>query len=112
MKKNYWIDKGNGVPAYGAYFQSRLIATELAIDVNGMVRTGPDLATYQSLMELTGYLRDYLPEWREGQVYFNAINAIAPDIANIIRGESNADPFYNDDNIENAVKVYIREARH
>jgi hypothetical protein len=35
--------------------------------------------------------------WRKGQAMFNALYALEPDLANIIRGQYGVDPFYRDD---------------
>lgn len=109
MKKNYWIDLGEGHPAHGKYFENYDVASELADDVGGLIRTGPDIATFVALSNKAHYYQRTYPSWRWGRCWFNAICAIAPDIAEIIRGDPKADPFHIDDNIDAAVKVYLRE---
>lgn len=47
------------------------------------------------------YQRDVLVNstWRQGQLYFNALYDVDPELANEVRGTT-IDPFYLDDRIE------------
>ena len=38
------------------------------------------------------------PNWRKGQLYFNCLYSMDPELANELRG-SDKDPFYRDDRI-------------
>lgn len=37
------------------------------------------------------------PEWRAGQVYYNALFEVRPDLANLVDDRHDLDPFYRDD---------------
>jgi hypothetical protein len=39
-----------------------------------------------------------MPHWRMGQTYFNVLNDVRPDIAELVRGGKD-DPYYDDINI-------------
>lgn len=40
----------------------------------------------------------HYPNWRKGQLYFNCLHNMDPELANELRG-SDKDPFYRDDRI-------------
>lgn len=39
-------------------------------------------------------------EWRKGQIAFNFVDMVRPDIANSVRGDHKLDPFHRDENLD------------
>lgn len=53
----------------------------------------PTLA--ELVTNLAARLREQHPDWREGQLHFNALRRVAPDVAGHVTA-TDADPFYLD----------------
>mgnify|MGYP000932282889 FL=1 len=63
------------------------------------MRRVKDVASFWKRVQ--GYQQDALVNgtWRQGQLYFNALYDVDPELANEVRGTT-IDPFYRDDKIE------------
>lgn len=109
LKRNYWLDKGDDKgPMYAAYFQSYPVAEALAVEVGAEVRTGPDLVSFNQLIMKALNIQDLYPAWSYGQCMYNALDRLAPDIANRV-WHTEADPTLDDTRINAMVQRFFKE---
>ncbi len=44
--------------------------------------------------------KEIFGDWRAGQIAFNFVYLVDPELADNVRGDKEIDPFYNDENLD------------
>lgn len=77
----------------------------MIMDLDVILKGGMSFEEWR--LDLTEFAKNR-PEWRIGQVAFNSLCEVRPEIADRIRGNGALDPFYIDANIP-AFAEFVRE---